>query len=492
MVSQVLNKSSFAPEEIELPEEDLQWSSVKLQEAVSKEYRLKASVFGIEGRHARAALDNSKWGIIKLAGPLGAVDSLYPNRFKRIWVDHSSHPIFQPGQINDINPIPTGYISEITQTNFDELRVSKGQILMTRSGRSGSIGRTTYVSDTLHNRIFSDDLIRITCKEDGCAGYVYAFLNTKTGRALVKTNEYGAMIPHIEPHHLESIPIPNPQPILRKRIHDLVIDSYACRDRANEFFEEAQAILLEVLNLKHLREFQLEAKKSHSIDYAVSLSQVAGRLDAAYHRPRVNSIIASLRSNSKELTCVGDPRISKQVILPGRFARVYVEEGQGVPFFGGKQLHQLDPTDRKFLSLKNHGARIRSQLKIEEHMTLITRSGTIGKVAFAPKHWEGFAASEHIIRIEPASEDLAGFIYVFLATEHGRELIKRFSYGSAVSEIDAQHVSQVQIPILSDAKIQNKINQLALEASDKLAEAYRLEQKAIRITNEKVISTKQL
>lgn len=144
---------------------------------------------------------------------------------------------------------------------------------------------------------------------------------------------------------------------------------------------------------------------------------------------------------------------------------------------------------RQVLTLEMEG--LPNQLKIEEHMTLITCSGTIGKVAFAPKHWEGLAASQHIIRIDPASEDIAGFIYVFLATNHGRELIKRFSYGSAVGEINAQHVSQVQIPILSDAKIQNKINQLALEASDKLAEAYRLEQKAIRITNEEVISTKQ-
>jgi type I restriction enzyme S subunit len=490
MVGQVLNKSSLIPEEIELPKENVQWSSVKLQEAVSKEFRLKASVFGIEGRHARESLDKCKWDLTRLVGPDGLADASYPNRFKRVWVDHSDYPIFQPAQINDINPKPTGYISELTQTNFDALRSVSGQILMTRSGRSGSIGRTSFVSETSSNRIFSDDLIRITCKEEGVAGFVYAFLNTKTGRALVKTNEYGAMIPHIEPHHLQSIPIPNPQPVLRKRIHDLIVESYSCRDKANMLLAEAQANLLDNLKLKPLRDVQPDGPEGDILldNYSVKLSSVLGRFDAVFHRPVIRYISQTLFDNSKEVTFVGDSRISKQVVLPGRFARVYVEEGQGVPFFGGKQIHQLDPTDRKFLSLKIHGARIRSQLTIEEHMTLITCSGTIGKVALAPKHWDGLAASQHIIRIIPASEDVAGFIYVFLATDHGRELIKRYSYGSAVGEINAQHVSQVQIPFLNDTKAQCKINRLALEASDKLAEAYRLERKAIRITNDEVIS----
>ena len=183
-------------------------------------------------------------------------------------------------------------------------------------------------------------------------------------------------------------------------------------------------------------------------------------------------------------------RISKRVILPGRFARVYVEEGQGIPFFGGKQIHQLDPTDRKFLSLKIHGPRVREQLALEEGMILITCSGTIGKVAFAPKHWSGLAASQHVIRVVPATADVAGFLYVFLATEYGRELVARFSYGSTVPEIDAQHVSEVPVPLLNDRSVQADINRLALEASAKLTEAHHAEQQAIRITNDEVIHAK--
>ena len=489
MVNSSAEALALAPEPIELPEEELRWCSVSLQEVMQRESRLKAAVFDIEGRHAREVLEVCKWPVTNVAGDEGLARAFHFPRFKRVWVEHSEYPIYQPGQINEINPKPSGYLSPITQTDIDALRVSKGQILMTCSGRSGSIGRTTYVSDTLHGRIFSHDLIRIECSEADTAGYLYAFLSTKTGRALVKSNEYGAMIPHIEPSHLETVPVPNPPPILKKQIHDLVICSYALRDESNALLEEAERLLYDALKLPPLSKLRPQAfdKTADLRNYAVNLSQLAGRFDASYHAPIIDAIMRRLKKEAAEITAIGDPRISKHVILPGRFARIYVEEGQGVPLFGGKQLLDLDPAKKKYLSLSKHAKRVQGELKLLKYMTVISRSGTIGKVAFVPSHWENMIASEHVIRVEPTSKEIAGFLYVFLATEYGRELISRFTYGSAVPEIDAHHVSQVPVPLLKDSSVQTEINRLALEANAKRTEAYHSEQKAIRITNEEVI-----
>jgi len=139
--------------------------------------------------------------------------------------------------------------------------------------------------------------------------------------------------------------------------------------------------------------------------------------------PIVDAIMRKLKREAAEVTTVGDPRISKRIILPGRFARVYVQEGQGVPFFGGKQIYELDPANKKYLSLVHHKKRIKEQLTLEHNMILITCSGTIGKVALVPKHWEGWTVNQHIIRVVPASDDIAGYLYVFLASDYGRELI---------------------------------------------------------------------
>ena len=224
--------------------------------------------------------------------------------------------------------------------------------------------------------------------------------------------------------------------------------------------------------------------------FSVKLSNLAGRADASYHMPLVNAIIEHLKKYAEEVTVVGDPRISKEVILPGRFKRVYVEEGYGRVFIGGKQIWELDPCNKKYLSIAQHGDRITKQLELHENMTLITCSGTIGKVSLVGKHWENWTANQHIIRIVPSSDDIAGYMNVFLASDYGYPLITRFTYGSVVDEIDDNHVRQIAIPLLKDKSIQKQINDLALEANEKRYEAYCLEQEATRAMNSDVIFAK--
>jgi len=477
-------------EESEIPEEELRWCTVRLQEVLDRGNRLEASVFDIEGKHAREVLKQCKWPKVAIAGADGVADCYHRPRFKRIWVEKSDLPIFQPSQIEEIKPKTADYLSSLTDTDIDSLRVHKGQILLTCSG---TIGNCAYVGKTLDGHIFSHDLIRITCKSEADTGFLYAFLKTKIGNALIRTNQYGAVVKHIEPAHLEDIPIPNPQDALKKRIHGLIIKSYELHDESNALLDKAEAMLYEALDL-----LPLDVLKPRYFDngaglpnFSVKLSKINGRIDGSYHVPIVDAILKHLRKEAAEVTTVGDPRISERVILPGRFARVYVEEGQGTLFFGGKQLLELDPSNKKYLSLAHHGERIKKELQLEENMVMITVSGTVGKVALVPKHWEGWTANQHIIRIVPSSLDIAGYIYVFLATDYGHELITRFTYGAVVDEIDAWQVSQIAVPILKDASTQKEINRLALEANHKRAEAYSLEQEAIRITNEEVIHAAQ-
>jgi len=476
-------------EAVELPEEEFSWCSVNLLEALDKGLLLKAAVFGIEGRHARELLDRCKWPLSYVAGAAGLARAFHFPRFKRIWLETSDLPIYQPGQVTELDPRPSGYLSPITQTDIDALRVSSGQILMTCSGRSGSIGRTTYVSKTLHDRIFSHDLIRIECTDRENSGYLYAFLRTQTGRALVKTNEYGAMIPHIEPSHLENVPVPNPPPVLKKRIHNLVMRSYALRDNSNELLHEGEQLLYDALNLPPISKLRVRYfdKTADLRNYSVELSRLDGRLDASYHVPIVDAIMRRLEKEAAEITTIGDPRISKRVMLPGRFTRVYVQEGQGAVYFTGKRILELDPSDKKYLAFARHADRIRDQLAIRENMLLVTSSGTLGKVALVPRHWDGWTMTHDIVRLVFASNDLPGYVWVFLRSAYGQELLRRYRYGAVVGHIEAEHVLKLPVPLPKDPATQAQINRLALEANAKRTEAYHVEQEAIRIVNEEVI-----
>lgn len=471
--------------EVVVSEQPVKWCSVSLSDVISRGKRLEATVFDVEAKQVRNLIAHGKYPVITIGGDKGLASSYVCGRFKRIWVKKSDMPIFQPSSITDIKPSPDGYISNRTKTNIDALRVHKGQVLMTCSG---TIGKVSYVSDTLAEKIFSHDLLRINCNNPVDAGYIYTYLKSKVGNKILLTNSYGAVITHIEPDHLSTVPIPNAPAPIKQKINDLIVRSYALRDESNELIDEAMQLLVTELALPPIADMQNSSAPVNT--YSVRLSNLNLRLDASYHVPVVDAIIAHLKDNAAEVTTIGDTRISSNVFLPGRFARVYVEDGYGRVLFGGKQIYELDPSNKKYLSATKHGKRISDELEIEENWTLITRSGTIGKVTLTPKHWEHWVASEHIIRVVPANVDIAGYLSIFLASDYGYQLITRYTYGSVVDEIDDNHVRQIPFPILKNAEVQNQINSLALEANAKRAEAYKLEQEALRVMNDEVIYAK--
>lgn len=483
MVNQYISKSVDITD---IPQEEFRWSSVSLSEVTSRSNRLEASVFDIEGKHAREILNNGKWDLKTITGNDGIATAYHRPRFRRVWVKKSEYPIFQPSQVTEINPKPSGFISKVTDTNMDALRVKLGQILITCSG---TIGKTTLVSTTLDNKIFSHDLIRINCQKEIDIGYLYAFLNTKIGNILINTNSYGAVISHIEPEHLDNVPIPNPPDMIKKLIHDKIIKSFVLRDESNLLLEKANSLLIKELNLPNISDIKPDYFTSNVpfINVSVKLSELNNRVDASYHVPIIKSIVDHLKKNASEVATIGDSRISKRVLLPGRFKRVYVEEGQGTVFFGGKQIYDLNPSSKKYLSFLHHGKRIKEELELKEDMILITCSGTIGKTTLVPKHWEGWTANQHIIRIIPNSKNIAGYLFVYLSSDYGYELITRFTYGSVVDEIDDKHVSAIAVPFLNNKEAQEEINNMALVANRKRYEAYKFEQEAITIINESVI-----
>ena len=466
-----------------MQESSVKWCSVNLSDIISRGKRLEASVFDVEAKQARQIIHTCKYPTTFIGGESGLTTSYTGARFKRVWLKKSEYPIFQPSSITDIKPSPDGYISHLTKTNIDKLRVKKGQVLMTCSG---TIGKVSYVSSTLDRKIFSHDLLRIDCRTPSDAGYIYAYLKSKIGNKILLTNSYGAVITHIESEHLATVPVPDAPVEIKGKISNLIVRSYELRDESNSLIDEATALLVEALMLPPIERFNINMANAVE-SFSIKLSDLNYRADASYHLPIVDKIIEHLSEHAEELSMVGDPRISKDVILPGRFKRIYVDEGFGTVLFGGKQMHELDPSGKKYLSTARHDKRIINQLQISENTILISRSGTIGKVTLVPKHWGNWVASEHIIRIIPASNEIAGYISIFLSSDYGYQLITHYTYGSVVDEIDDSHVKEIPIPLLKDKEVQKKINDLALLANQKRYEAYCLEQEALKILDEEVI-----
>lgn len=463
--------------------DSLAYTSVSLADVYANCMRFDASAFNLEAKAAKYKVMHCKYGYSYLWGLNGLVkNASYPGRFKRIYVEKGTKgavPFYLPSQLTEIYPKPTKYISIKTYKAIGNLDIVPDNILLSRSG---TIGKCSISSKTTIGKCYSDDVIRVSCNGRYDVGYIYAFFNTKIGQLILQTNNYGAVIQHIEPEHLRNIVIPNAPEEIKMQIHNFVMDSYDLRDQSNALMDEAEKILYQELQLPPIEELKPEYY-DESVDlrnYTTKLSRLNLRLDCSYHTPLNKTIIALLATKSKCISLCGDTNIAKGIYLPTRFKRTFVESDYGLKMIGGKQINELIPNSEKYLA----HSKLDDELKLIPNSILVTRSGTIGKTAIVPKHWSNWIGSDHIIRIVPSNDNIAGYLYCWLSTEYALQLIRRNTFGSVVDEIDEEQLSRVEIPILKNESKQKEINDKVLQANELRYQAYLKEQKAVKMMEE--------
>ena len=459
----------------------LSYGSVSISKIIQNDYRLDVSAYNMNALNAHSKVVHSKHGFIQLSELIE--DAFVGSRFKRIYTDSPKDvPFFIPSDIEKIFPKPTKYISAKTNADIEPLRLKKNMLLITCSG---TVGKTSIVGKYLDEQVMSHDLLRVSFKNDYDLGYIYSFFNSEIGLTILQSNNYGAVIDHIEPEHLDKIPIPNASIIDRKTINLLIQESFDLRDESNDLIDSSQKLLYQELDLPDISTLipKQYSYNSGFNNFTLRLSQTDLRLDGSYHVPIVNEVIKKISEKAERIALLGDEDISASIILPGRFKRVYVKKGHGIPFFGGKQLLSLSPSNLKYLSPIHHGERIEGQLFLKENMCAISCSGTIGKVMIVPKHWEGWTMNQHVIRIVPESNDLAGYIYAWVDSQYCKPLIERYIYGSVLDEIDDEQIAHIPIPIIRNKEKLKIINDNVLKANKLRYKAYLKEQEAFKIMN---------
>ena len=278
---------------------------------------------------------------------------------------------------------------------------------------------------------------------------------------------------------MEIVPIPNPPSQIKKPIAEKIIRTVNLRDEANELLDQADSIFFDALGLRRIKELNPDYfGEADNKLFNVTLTQLNSRLDGSFHIPLAGKVIGELHRADVELTCCDDERVSKKIHLPGRFTRQYVDQEYGFPFLSSKNISQIYPVGLKYLSRVKHRSRI-GDLILKENIILVTRSGTVGKVQICPRYFEHFTANEHILRLYPSKEINPGYIYTFLSSEYGEVLIKRYTYGSVVDEIDDTQLGMVPFPIPKDKSLIDKIGNLVLEANMKRNKAWISENEAI-------------
>lgn len=194
----------------------------------------------------------------------------------------------------------------------------------------------------------------------------------------------------------------------------------------------------------------------HSDSFVITSDMIKAeefiQFNAQFHKPATFSTKQGKKKISKNWEFVPMEHLVKQIFYPTRFKRDYVDRFDGaVPFFGGADINQLIHSTDKWFSPLHPKV---NELKVKKNWLLITRSGSTGIASIVPEAWEGFAMSEHIIRIVPDENKLSPFYLLnFLKSDYCQEIIARGVFGSVIDEIDPLSLAKIEVPIPKDKKL---------------------------------------
>lgn len=161
-----------------------------------------------------------------------------PNIFKRYYVDHGI-TFLGGADIFLATPNSDKQLSKKKTENINDLLIEEGTILLPRSG---TIGNVAWAHAGHAQKLASEHVIRLKPNDILRGGYLFAFLSTSIGRSLIQKHIFGSVIQHVEPPHLNLIPIPILDDRIIAHAHENVITYSKCMGEAIK--KESQAIAL--------------------------------------------------------------------------------------------------------------------------------------------------------------------------------------------------------------------------------------------------------
>lgn len=403
-------------------------------------------------------------------------DIYHAGRESRIWVDSPEHGIPFMGSTDilsmDLTSLPL--ISKKQLLSNPRFSITKGWTLITRSG---TVGRMAFARADMDGAACSEHVLRVVPNEDHIkSGYLYAFLSSRFGVPIVVSGTYGAIIQHIEPHHIAGLPVPRLGAV-EDQAHELIQRAADAQVESGELCKYAGSMVNEICGFP---EKLAPAARIFAYSSANS-NDVLRRLDATFHNPIAQEAEALTKvANGISLSSAGVLGFESN-----RMKQVFVEEGYGTPFITSGGIFSKTITPERYL--RNQLLGEDETWRINEYDTLVARSGQVGGIigrgVWADSRLDGFAASPHILRLRPTSEEfLPGYVYAFLClTDVGYQLLARTAAGSSIPFLPLDAVLEIKIPTTPSLQQRREIDGLVKRAGELRKQSQEFEMEAVAL-----------
>jgi type I restriction enzyme S subunit len=403
-------------------------------------------------------------------------------RFARNYVEDPRHGVPFLGSV-DILLADLSHLSYISKNQVranPDLLIEEGWTLITCSG---TIGRMAYARTEMNGMAGSQHFMRVVPDRDKISpGYLYAYLSSKFGVPIVLAGTYGAIIQHIEPHHITNIPVPRFDEQFETSIHELINKATLLRTESKRNLEQGETYLVEALGEPpevHNQDMQGFTTKSKDLF-------PARRLGAFQYNPKASSLDNWVVSHSNGYATLEE--LTEDVFEVPMFKHVYVDADNGTPFFTSGDLFNLDRKPQKFLSPKTKDL---DKYIIKQGWILVARHGQLGGIIGRPQYSDSMlhntATSDLVLRVIPNSKlTTAGFLYCFFASKkYGYSLIVRHATGNSIPFINPSYLKTMYVPLV-DMETQKALNDLVVSAFEKRNQATLLEDEARRMVEQAI------
>ena len=130
------------------------------------------------------------------------------------------------------------------------------------------------------------------------------------------------------------------------------------------------------------------------------------------------------------------------------FARIWVNDPlHGVPFLSNSDMLNADLANLPLLQRRYAESKKLAHLELSPGTTLITCSGTIGRMIYVRPDMAGMWSSQHIMKVVPDPERVpAGYLYAYLSSRYGVPLVVSGTYGAIIQHIEPEHIADLPVP----------------------------------------------
>lgn len=329
---------------------------------------------------------------------------------------------------------------------FPYLKIESG---MTLISCSGTIGRMSYVRPDMGGIWSSQHVMKIQPNPERVKpGYLNTFLRSRFGVPIIASHAYGAIIQHIEPHHIAGLPVPRFGADVESRIHDLVEEAATLRAEFQSGVEEATRDLFTTARLEGLLDLRWH-EQSRDLGFE-QRGITPTTLRALNYQPRARRIIEALAT--VEHVALGEVCADGTLGSGARFKRIDADPGHGAArLIGQRQGFWIRPEGR-WISPTQAPPGIFAQ----DETTMVAAQGTLGenevfcRALFVTGSWLEHVYSQHFLRVVSGDPDFPGaYLFAFLRSEPAFRVLRSMSVGGKQQDIHEALRKQIPVPVLT-------------------------------------------